>query len=271
MMRLLIERLALALAALLVFSSGTAQAESNDAGLAQELTNPLAELVTLPIQVNIDRHIGPADDGTKVTTNVQPVIPFSGAGDWNVISRTIVPVVYQDEVVPGAGSQSGFGDINLTLFLSPKRPSSGGFIWGAGPVFILPTATDSKLGNKKWGAGPSAVGLVIRGPWTMGVLGNHIWSFAGEDSHPDISSTFVQPFLAYTWPNAWTASVQTETNYNWKTETWSVPINLAASKLVRFGDLPVSLQAGVGYWAESPDLGPQGIRFRLQANIVLPR
>ena len=248
-----------------------AQAQSDDADLAQELTNPLANLVTVPIQMNFDRNIGPAEDGYKITTNVQPVIPFDISEDWNLISRTIVPVIYQDDLFPGAGSQFGLGDINLSLFFSPKQPTSNGLIWGAGPVLLLPTATDSKLGAKKWGAGPAAVALAMRGPWTAGMLANHIWSFAGDDDRPDISNTFLQPFVSYTWPSAWTLSVQTESSYNWQSEQWSVPINAAVSKLVQFGKLPVSLQAGVGYWAESPDNGPEGFRFRLQANIVLPK
>jgi hypothetical protein len=112
---------------------------------------------------------------------------------------------------------------------------------------LLPTATDSLLGADKWGAGPTAVVLTLRGPWTAGMLANHIWSFAGDGDRPDISNTFLQPFVAYTWPSAWTVSVQSESNYNWKTEKWSVPLNVAVSKLVRWGKLPVSLQAGVGY------------------------
>ena len=107
-------------AILLVAWCASAHAQSGDAGLAQELTNPLADLVTVPIQMNFDRRIGPADNGSKIATNVQPVIPFKGTGDWNLISRTIAPIVYQDEVVPGAGSQFGLGDINLTVFLSPR-------------------------------------------------------------------------------------------------------------------------------------------------------
>ena len=245
-------------------------ANDSSADLAQELTNPIADLITVPIQMNIDRDIGPAD-GTKITTNVQPVIPFDINEDWGLITRTIVPVIHQDDVFAGKGSQFGLGDINMSLFFSPKQPTANGITWGAGPVVLLPTATDSKLGAKKWGAGPAAVGLVLRGPWTVGMLANHIWSFAGDDDRPDINNTFVQPFAAYTWPSAWTASLQTETSYNWESEQWSVPVNVALSRLVMFGRLPVSLQGGVGYWLESPDSGPEGFRFRLQANIVLPR
>jgi len=244
---------------------------SGDAELAQELSNPVADLMTIPFQMNYDRGIGPLDDGWKLQTNIQPVIPFSINDNWNLITRTIMPVIYQDDIYPGSGSDFGLGDINMSLFFSPKKPTSSGLIWGFGPVLLLPTATDNLLGAKKWGAGPALVALTMRGQWTIGLLANHIWSFAGDSDRPDISSTFVQPFAAYTWPSAWTVSVQSETTYNWKTEKWSVPVNVAISKLVRLGKLPVSLQAGVGYWAESPEAGPEGFRFRLQANFVLPK
>ena len=244
---------------------------SEDSELAQELTNPLADLISIPIQMNYDQDIGLRDDGWKLQTNIQPVIPFNLNEDWNLISRTILPVISQDDIFPGAGSQFGLGDINLSLFFSPSKPTSGGMIWGIGPVLLLPTATDSLLGVKKWGAGPTIVALTMRGPWTMGLLANHVWSYAGDSDRPDISNTFAQPFVAYTWPSAWTVSVQSESTYNWKIEKWSVPINGAVSKLVRWGKLPVSLQAGVGYWAESPETGPEGFRFRLQANFVLPK
>jgi len=239
--------------------------------LAQELTNPVADLMTIPIQVNFDDNFGANDAGSKITTNIQPVIPFEMNKDWNLITRTIIPVIHQDEVIPGQGSQFGLGDINLQLFLSPKQPTSSGFIWGAGAVLYLPTATDSLIGAKKWGAGPTGIVLKINGPWTYGGLANHIWSFAGDSDRPDINNTFVQPFVAYTWPSAWTFSLQSETSYNWEIEKWSVPVNAAIARLVFFGKLPVSLQAGVGYWLETPVQGPEGWRFRLQANIVLPR
>jgi hypothetical protein len=249
---------------------GSDAALSNEADLAQELTNPVADLLTIPIQMNYDGDIGPGDDGWKLQTNIQPVYPLSLNDDWNLITRTIVPVISQDAIFPGAGSQFGLGDITLSLFASPKQPTNG-VIWGVGPVLYLKTATDDLLGAEKWGAGPTAIALTMRGPLTMGVLANHVWSFAGNDDRDDINNTFVQPFVAYTWPSAWTVSVQSETTYNWEIEKWSVPINVAVAKLVKLGPLPVSLSAGVGYWLESPNTAPGGWRFRLQANFVLPK
>ncbi|MCP3879849.1 MAG: transporter [Sulfitobacter sp.] len=264
----------LALAAL-IFQLSPAVADDaapveEGADLAQELTNPLADLMTIPVQMNYDQDIGAGDEGQRLRTNIQPVIPFHLSQDWNLISRTIVPLIDQDDIFPGEGSQSGLGDVSLSLFLSPKKPAANGLVWGVGPIFLLPTATDALLGAKKWGAGPTAVVLTMQGPWTLGTLANHVWSFAGDSDRSDISNTFIQPFAAYTWPNAWTLSVQSESEYNWKTEKWSVPVNVAASKLVYLGKLPVSLQAGAGYWLDSPKTGPEGWRYRLQANFVLP-
>ena len=141
------------------------------AELAQDLTNPLADLVTVPVQMTYDQNIGLMDDGWKLQTNIQPVVPFDVTENWNMISRTILPVIYQDDIFPGAGSQFGLGDATLSLFFSPKQ---SGVTWGVGPILLLPTATDSLLGAEKWGAGPSAVVLTLRGPWTLGVLGNHL-------------------------------------------------------------------------------------------------
>ena len=256
---------------LLACAAASVRAQDSDSDLAQELTNPLASIVTLPIQLNIDSGLGALDDGDKWQANVQPVVPFELNDDWNLITRTIMPVIWQDDVFPGTGSQFGLGDINLTLFFSPRQPTASGVTWGVGPVFVLPTATDSKLGSKKWGAGPAAVALKMNGPWTYGVLANHVWSFAGDSDRSDINNTFAQPFVAYTWPSAWTVSVQSETNYNWETEKWTVPVNVAVAKLVMFGKLPVSLQGGVGYWFESPAGAADDWRFRFQANFVFSK
>mgnify|MGYP000709430454 CR=1 FL=1 len=135
---------------------GTANSESDSADLAQELTNPIADLITLPVQVNFDNDIGPLDEGSKIQTNVQPVIPFKMGPDWNLITRTILPIISQDDIVPGAGSQFGLGDTSVSLFFSPTAASPSGIVWGVGPIFVLPTATDRLLGADKWAAGPAA-------------------------------------------------------------------------------------------------------------------
>ncbi|MCF6263654.1 MAG: transporter [Xanthomonadales bacterium] len=239
--------------------------------LAKQLSNPIAALISVPLQLNYDSNIGVGDDGEKFLLNIQPVIPISLNEDWNVISRTILPLVSQDDIFAGAGSQSGIGDIVQSVFFSPKKPTSNGWVWGAGPVFLLPTATDDLLGAEKWGVGPTAVVLKQSGPWTYGALGNHLWSVAGDSGRGDINATFLQPFLSYTTPKAVTFGLNTETTYDWESEQWAVPLNLTVTKVTRIGNQLVSVGGGVRYWVESTDNGAEGFAVRLMFTLLYPK
>lgn len=242
-----------------------------DAELAKQTQNPIAALISLPLQYNYDADIGPLKQGEKSLLNVQPVIPFSIGTDWNLISRTIVPLISQKDITPGAGTQSGVGDITQSLFFSPKKPTASGWIWGAGPVFLLPTGSND-LTADKWGAGPTAVFLKQDSGWTYGALANHIWSFAGSDRRRDISNTFLQPFLSYTTRTYTTFGINTESTYDWKSDKWSVPINLSVTQLLKLGGQPMTLSAGARYWADSPDgVGPKGWGLRLAVTFLFPK
>jgi len=260
-------RLATLIAVTLGCTSAAVADENQD--LAKKLSNPIASLISMPFQGNYNGNIGPSDKGDQVYVNVQPVIPFSLSEDWNVISRTIVPIIYQNDVVPGT-HQFGLGDTTQSLFFSPKAIGASGIIWGAGPVLLVPTATDSLLGGGKWGAGPTFVVLRQSNGWTYGLLANQIWSFAGKSSKPDISQAFLQPFVSYTTADAWTFSLNTETAYNWKTNDWAVPINGVVSKLVRIGNQPVQFFAGARYWAASAHNGPDGWGARFGFTLLFP-
>ncbi len=247
-----------------------AVADLSQAELAKQLSNPIAALISVPMQLNYDRDIGTGNQGDRWVLNIQPVIPFSIGEGWNLISRTIVPVMWQDDVVPGT-DQSGIGDLTQSLFFSPKALTANGWTWGAGPVLLLPTASDDLLGSEKWGIGPTAVALKQESGWTYGALANHVWSVAGDDDRNDISNTFLQPFVAFTTPRQTTFAVNTESSYDWKNEQWSVPVNLMATQLFKIGNQPMSLQFGLRYWADAPDSGPEGWGGRLTYTLVFPR
>lgn len=243
---------------------------ADSADLAKKLSNPVASLISVPLQSNFDFGIGPENDGWRYQLNVQPVIPVSIGDDWNVISRTILPIIYQDDIFPGAGSQFGLGDTTQSFFFSPKAPLFDFLILGAGPVLLVPTGTDKLLGTEKFGIGPTLVALTQAGPWTVGILANHIESVAGAHDRADVSSTFLQPFVSYTTANAWTYSVNTESSYNWEQRQWSVPVNLAVSKLLKIESQAVSIGAGLRYWAESPESGPEGFGGRFIVTFLFP-
>jgi hypothetical protein len=241
------------------------------ANLARQLANPVAALISVPIQANYDENFGLDDKGSVLRINVQPVIPFSLNDDWNLISRTIVPVIDQNDFPSPGVSEFGVGDTVQSLFFSPKAPTDSGWIWGAGPVLLLPTATDEVLGAEKWGIGPTAVVLKQQGPWTYGALANHIESFAGESSRADVSATFLQPFLTYITATKTTIALNTESTYDWNNEQWSIPVNFTVSQLLRLGNQMVSVGGGVRYWAETPAAGPEEWGFRLVFTLLYPR
>jgi len=143
-------------------------------------------------------------------------------------------------------------------------------IWGAGPVFLVPTATESALGSQKWGAGPTGVALRQVGPWTYGLLANQIWSYAGDSDRDEVNATFLQPFLNYTFPSATTIFLNTETTYDWGEGEFAVPINFGINQLFTIGGQAFQIGAGLRYWADSPDGGPDDFGFRINLVALFP-
>lgn len=261
-----------ALLAVLLTYTNAAFAEDSNSELAAKLSNPVASLISVPIQFNHDVGLGP-DNGGRNVTNIQPVIPIELNSEANIISRTILPVVNYQSTMPGDNGASGIGDISQSFFYSPKAPTKDGWIWGAGVAIQAPTANKEELGSGKWSAGPTAVILKQSNGWTRGILLSHVDSFAGQDDRNYVSSTFVQPFLSYTTSTYTTFTINSEATYNshdGATEGWTTPINLTAAQLVKIGGQPVQFQLGYRKYVTNPTDTPEH-GFRAAVVFLFPK
>jgi hypothetical protein len=250
-------------------SDGPATGDASD--LATKLANPISSMISAPFQFNYDTGLGETD-ADRWILNIQPVFPFELSEDWNLISRTILPVIDLESPTVGGNDVSGVGDIVQSIFFSPKAPTKNGWIWGVGPVISIPIGKD-EFTSDQWGLGPTFVALKQQGPWTYGALLNHVWGINAPSEQPFIAdvtptgrqrtnSTFLQPFLAYITPTAWTFNVLTETTYDVNAKEWTVPVIANVAKLTHIGKQPVSFQVGYRYYFDTPPGGPDwGLRF----------
>jgi len=248
--------------AFLAIASPLAVAQDK-AELAQKTENPLADLITFPLQHNWDFGIGPLG-AMKYTVKLQPIVPFSLGTNWCLLSRTIMPFTWAEAAVPGDHDTYGLEDTSLSLFLSSRHTGLGGLTWGLGPAFLLPTATDDDLGDGRWGAGPTLAVSKQSGGWTGYILTRHVWSFAGSGDRPYVSQTLLQPSLSHTFRSHTTVGLNTEAQYDWHSQDWAVPLNLSVSQMFKAGKLPIKLTLGGRFYAERPAGGPDwGLRFTI--------
>jgi hypothetical protein len=255
-----------ALTAATIVTPQTLFAQSAEA-LARQTQNPVASLISVPLQANWDVGIGERET-TGVLLNIQPVMPFVLTKEWNVILRVIVPMTSQPS---GSDARiNGLGDVVTTAFLSPVK--SGRVVWGVGPVVLLPTATDNALGAEKIGLGPSVVALVQPDKWTLGILFNQIWSVDGANDREDVNQTLLQPFANYNLGNGLSVGVSTEAVSNWEADEdkWTAPLIFSVSKVALLGKRPVNIQAAIApYVASRP--GGADWRARFAVTFLFPR
>jgi hypothetical protein len=260
--------------ALLLAVAVSAQAEeevetgAQTENLAKTAQNPIGNMISLPFQNNMNFGVGP-DDRVQDVLNIQPVIPFSLGDDWNLITRSILPVISQP--APGDDRTDGIGDLNVTGFFSPSAP--GDLIWGVGPVLVFPTASDDVLGAEKYSAGVSVVGLTMPGNWVVGGLVSNVWSYAGDDDREDVNAFLFQYFINYNFASGWYLTSAPIMTADWEapsSDRWTVPLGGGVGKIVRFGKQPVNINSQIFYNVEKPRGGPDW-QWRFQFQLMFPK
>ena len=253
-------------------AAAPAQAEMSAEELAKLAQNPVGNLISVPFQNNTNLNFGP-EKGTQNILNIQPVIPIEITKDWNIITRTIVPVIHMPALAPDVGSKDGIGDTVFTAFLSPANP--GHWIWGAGPVVQIPTNSSSELGNRNWGLGPSVVVLHLDhgSPWVYGVLVNNIWSLTSSQQGGAYNNGLIQPFVNYNFPEGFYLTSAPIMTVDWKAESsqqWTVPIGGGVGKIFHLGKLPVNTQLSAYYNVVRPDYQANW-QIRAQVQLMFPK
>ena len=265
-----------------------AQQESETEELAKKTQNPVADLISVPLQNNFNFGAGFNHNKMIYALNVQPVIPVNLNEEWNLITRIIMPIINQPSLFPTHGGAlpsttgTGFGDFNPTFFLSPAKP--GELIWGIGPTFTLPTATDRNLGAGQFSIGPAGVVLTMQGHWVFGALMNNQWSVAGWGDKP-VNSMLLQPFINYNLPDGWYLTSAPILTADWKADeagdVWTVPLGGGVGKLFRLGQIlpleghplakpPINTQLAAYGNVATPEFGPKW-QLRLQIQFLFPK
>lgn len=267
----------------LAFSVVTAVAqEQSESDLAKQSQNPVGNLVSLPFQNNTSFGIGPNDSISNVL-NIQPVYPVGLSKNWNLINRGIVPVIYQEALFPEVGdSLSGLGDISYTGFISPSQP--GKIIWGVGPSFLFPSATEDRWASDKWSGGAGVVVLTMPGSWVLGVLISNVWSFAGDDDAKSVNLMTLQPIINYNLKKGWYLTSVPVIVANWSAPSdnrWTVPLGGGFGRILKWGRQPLDLSMQAFYnvekpkprIADAPNLQNQGETWtlRLQLKLLFPK
>jgi hypothetical protein len=268
-------------AALLVFLQAAAppqepagptaeEVRAQEERLLQRLANPLASLASLKLTADFDYHVGPLEEGHRTTLLVQPTIPIHLGDEWNLISRTVLPVIYQEDVAPGVGNQSGVGDLTEILFVAAVQPGGSAWIWGVGPLIRIPTGSDDLLTSRKVAVGPAAALVRQEGDFTVGVILSQFWSVRGSSQAPDVEIGTVEPFVTYRTEGLWNLTLHIPCLYDFHAHQWTIPAALTVEKLVSFQRRPVTISFGLRYWADSSDAAAHDLGFEFSLTIVFP-
>lgn len=251
------------------FAENAAGESTSD--LAKAAQNPIANMISLPFQNNLNFHVGPREQPQDIL-NIQPVIPISLNQDWNLITRWITPLISQPPLTATGSREYGLGDINPSFFFSPKEPWHS-IIWGFGPTIVLPTGTDRNLTAGKYSLGPTFVALTMQGPWVVGILANNIWSFAGKSDRAPVNAMLLQPFVNYNLPAGWYLTSAPVVTANWQAghaDRWTIPVGGGFGRVFKIDKQPVNAQLAAYYNVARPT-GSADWQVRAQLQFLFPK
>jgi hypothetical protein len=256
----------------------TSQEEAARLAIIKESQNPVGNIAVIPFQNNWNYGDGPYER-TQYMLNVEPVVPFELSPKLNLISRSIIPLVNQPSPLspvacagPGGCPWTfGISNVQEQLYLAP-RVKPGGLIWGAGPLFDLPTAYPNGLGSSKTSVGPTAVALIMPGQYVIGMLVNQAWSVMGPSSAPPVSTFLAEPFINDNVGKGWALTTAPIVTANWNApgnNKWTVPAGGGVVKTFKIGDQLEQIK--IAYYANvvRPTNAPLGT-WQLQWSLLYP-
>lgn len=283
----------LAAASLLVFAafapvtSGQTPRTAPEHDLAEtgkKLSNPISDVWALFTEFDLnfadgDVNLGHSRTGGRMI--FQPILPLplfgKGAKRWNLITRPTIPVLFSEPVPTAFNSfdhNGGLGDIQFPTVISPPM---GHWLVGAGPAFLLPTASDDAFGRHQWGVGPAAVVGYQTKSAIFGAFGQYYLGVGSTGSRKpgvgDANYLNLLYFLFVNLPNAWQFGFDPTITYDARATSgnmWNVPVGLLVTKTTLLGKMPVKFQFGVEYSVVSQDLYGQRARLVLDVIPVIP-
>jgi len=244
---------------------------TNEEELLRNLANPLAGLATVSLNFDFDYHVGPEEEGHRSSLFLETTLPIHLGDVWSLVSRTALPLVYQEEVTPGAGNQLGIGDLTEIVYIARVQPGRFGWIWGLGPLLRAPVGSEDLLSSRKWAVGPSAALVRQNDDFTIGLIASQLWSVGGSDQRPGVNVGIYEPFITYRSEGLWNLSLRVPCAYDYQARQWTIPVALTVEKLVSFRKVPTTISFGFHYWVEVPDSAPHDLAFSFGLRFVLPK